>query len=146
MILTALSRLEERGDRLSVLPCQALGQLSRLGDQPAVAREAGELQGAQTRLACAEKLSLPAQLQVNLGERKAVVRVDERLQAPLCILGELLLGPRDEETVGLLGAAADAPAQLVQLGKAEAVGLLDDHDRRVRDVDADLDHRSGDKD
>ena len=29
----------------------------------------------------------------------------------------------------------------MQLGESEAVGLLDDHDRRVRDVDADLDHR-----
>src|SRR5919206_500998 len=28
----------------------------------------------------------------------------------------------------------------MQLGEPEPVGLLDDHDRRVRDVDADLDH------
>ena len=37
--------------------------------------------------------------------------------------------------------AADPTAELVQLGEPEAVGLLDDHDRRVRNVDADLDHR-----
>ena len=40
-----------------------------------------------------------------------------------------------------LVAAADAAAQLVQLGEAEALGMLDHHDRRVRHVDADLDHR-----
>ena len=53
--------------------------------------------------------------------------------------------PRDEQAVRLLGAAADAAAQLVQLREPEAVGLLDDHDRRVRDVDADLDHRRRDE-
>ena len=50
------------------------------------------------------------------------------------------LGARDEQAEDLLGTAADPAAQLVELGEAEAVGLLDDHDRRVRDVDADLDH------
>ena len=34
----------------------------------------------------------------------------------------------------------------MELREAEAVGLLDDHDRRVRDVDADLDHGRRDED
>ena len=34
----------------------------------------------------------------------------------------------------------------MELREAEAIGLLDDHDRRVRDVDADLDHRRRDED
>ena len=55
------------------------------------------------------------------------------------------LRARDEQAVRLLRAAADAAAQLVQLGEAEAVGVLDDHHRRVRDVDADLDHRRRDE-
>ena len=33
----------------------------------------------------------------------------------------------------------------MELGEPEAVGLLDDHDRRVRNVDADLDHGRGDQ-
>ncbi len=33
---------------------------------------------------------------------------------------------------------ADAAAQLVQLGEAEALGMFDHHDGRVRHVDADL--------
>ena len=37
-------------------------------------------------------------------------------------------------------AAADPPAQLVQLRDAVALGRLDHHHRRVRHVDADLDH------
>ena len=34
----------------------------------------------------------------------------------------------------------------MELREAEAIGFLDDHDRRVRDVDADLDHRRRDED
>ena len=89
--------------------------------------------------------ALAAQLEVALGELEAVGRLDERLEARLRRVGQLLLRPRDEQAVRLLGAAADAAAQLVELGEPEAVGLLDDHDRRVRDVDADLDHRRRDE-
>ena len=38
-------------------------------------------------------------------------------------------------------AAPDTPAELVQLREAEALGVLDQHHRRVRHVHADLDHR-----
>ena len=41
--------------------------------------------------------------------------------------------------------AADPAAQLVQLGEAEALGMLDHHDRRLGHVDADLDDRRGDE-
>ena len=61
-------------------------------------------------------------------------------------VGQLLARARDEQAVRLLGAAPDAAAQLVQRREAEPVRLLDDHDRRVRDVDADLDHRRRDED
>src|SRR6185312_3428389 len=48
MILNALGLLEKRGNRLSVLPRETLGQLSRLDDELAVTRQADELQVAQT--------------------------------------------------------------------------------------------------
>ena len=54
--------------------------------------------------------------------------------------------PRDEQAVRLLRPAPDPAAELVELREAEAVGLLHDHDRRVRDVDADLDHGRRDED
>ena len=62
------------------------------------------------------------------------------------MLRQLLLRPRDEQAVRLLRPAPDAAAQLVKLREAEAVGLLDDHHGRVRDVHADLDHRRRDED
>ena len=36
--------------------------------------------------------------------------------------------------------AADPAAELVKLGEAEALGVLDEHHARVRHVDPDLDH------
>ena len=38
-------------------------------------------------------------------------------------------------------AAPNAPAQLMQLGEAEPLGMLDDHDAGRRHVDADFDDR-----
>ena len=45
----------------------------------------------------------------------------------------------------MLLAAPDPPAQLVKLGEAEAIGMLDDHQSGIGDVDADLDHRGRDQ-
>jgi hypothetical protein len=67
---------------------------------------------------------------------------DHRLDARDGIVG-LLVG--EEDAVGLFGAAADAAAELVELGEAEAVGVFDDHDGGVGDVDADFDDGGGDE-
>src|SRR5713101_353037 len=48
--------------------------------------------------------------------------------------------------MGFLRAAADASAKLVELGQAEALGVLDDHDGGVGNVDADFDDSGGDED
>src|SRR5712692_201986 len=48
--------------------------------------------------------------------------------------------------MGFLRAAVDASAKLVELGEAEALGVLDDHDGGVGNVDADFDDRGGDED
>ena len=45
-----------------------------------------------------------------------------------------------------MGAAPDSPPQLVELGQAESLRPLYQHHRRIRDVDADFDHRCGDQD
>ena len=110
-----------------------------------VLAQPGEAQVGEARLARAEQLSLAADLEVALGELEPVGRRHHRLEAVAGDVGELLLRPGDEQAVGLLRAAPHAAAQLVELGEAEAVGLLHDHDRRVRHVDADLDHRRRDE-
>ena len=90
-----------------------------------------------------EDVALLAQLEVLLGELEPVVRLDDGAQA----------GHRD--LVGRIGhqhaerfdaAAPDPAAELVELGQAEPVGALDDHHRRRRHVDPDLDDRRPDQD
>ena len=53
---------------------------------------------------------------------------------------------RDEHAERLDGPAADPAAELVELGEPEPVGALDDHHRRLRHVDADLDDGRADQD
>ena len=61
----------------------------------------------------------------------------------LAVLG----GAAGHEQAGARARAApDPPAQLVELREAEALGVLDDHQRRAGHVDADLDHRGRDED
>src|SRR5215211_6778706 len=137
-----LERLEDL-----VVAFEELGRPApRTHDEVTVPRETSELQIRKTGLARAEQLALAPDLQVDLGELETVRDLDERLEPPFRFLGQLLLGTRHEEAVRLLGAAADPAAQLVQLGKPEAVCFLHDHDRRVREVDADFDHRCRDED
>ena len=79
-----------------------------------------------------------------LGDDEAVGRVGQRLEPLAALVGQRILIQQDAER--LVRTAADAAAQLVQLRQAEPLGVLDQHDRGVRDVDADFDHRRRDQD
>jgi hypothetical protein len=59
------------------------------------------------------------------------------------LLPGLLAGQQDAP--GLVRAAADAAAQLVQLGQTEAFGIFDQQHGGVGHVDADFDHRGADQ-
>ena len=111
------------------------GELARVGDHVAVARDAEELQRrAAARLGGAEHVALLAQLEVDAGELEAVERRRDRLD-PLA-RERARLGRGDEQAQPWHAPPADAPAQLVQLRDAEPVGVDDDHGARVRHVDA----------
>jgi hypothetical protein len=60
------------------------------------------------------------------------------LRRSRAVVRQGLLEQQHAHAVG--GTAADAAAQLVQLRQAEALGVLDDHERRIGHVDAHLDH------
>src|SRR4051794_21277525 len=89
----------------------ALEQLGVLG-QPR------DLELGEAGLARAQHLALAAQPEVDLGELEAVAVIGERAQP------RRLLRP-EEDAHGRVLAAADAPAQLVQLRDAVALGVLD---------------------
>ena len=68
---------------------------------------------------------------------KPSLRLEQRQQPRLAVV----VGPRATSSAGARPLAApDATAQLVELREAEALGVLDHHQGRVRHVDADLDH------
>ena len=93
-------------------------------------------------LAGAEKVARAAELQVLFRDGEAVARGGHDLETLLVFL-TLVVG--DKDAVGLVPATANAAAQLVELGEAEALGVFNQHERGVRHVDADLDDGSGDE-
>ena len=96
-----------------------------VGDDVEVLRHPQQPQrGAAAGLGGAEDVALAALLEVELGQAEAVGRGGEGLDALQRpgVPGSAVVTAR--HTPGL-GAAADAPAQLVQLGQAEAVGVED---------------------
>ena len=108
---------------------------------------AGEAKGgARTQtIACefAEHLALAAQPQVLLGDAEAVLGLAQDLEPRPRRFAERALV--EQQAGRAAGAAPDPAAQLVQLREAEALGVLDHHDRRLGDVDADLDDGGGDQ-
>lgn len=97
-------------------------------------------------LAVAEQLAGAADLQVVGGEDEAgaqVLGVGDGFQAFLGVRGHLSARRCQQVGVGLVVAATDAAAQLVQLGQAELVGALDEDGVGAGHVDAGLDDGRG---
>src|SRR5207249_11480302 len=115
-------------------------------EQRPVAPQVRELQIGQARLPRAEQLSAAAKLEIDFRQLESVRRRDESLEPRDGRVGELFARARDQEAVRLLSGTSDSPAQLMQLRETETIRFLHDHDRRVRDVDADLDHGRRDED
>ncbi|TMA27619.1 MAG: hypothetical protein E6J87_21095 [Deltaproteobacteria bacterium] len=93
-------------------------------------------------LARAQELARTADAQIGVRDREAVRRGEHRRQPRFAALSR---AARHQHAQSRLRAAADAAAQLVQLREAEALRILDDHQRRVRDVDAHFDDGGGDQ-
>ena len=87
-----------------------------------------------------EKGARTADFQVFFGEEEAVVAFDEGVEA---VVGAVF--PRQEEAVGGVCSASDAPAELVELRESESVGVFDNHDGRIGHINAHFDDRGGDK-
>ena len=49
----------------------------------------------------------------------------------------------DQDAVSIVASTTDAPPHLMKLRQTETFGILDEHDRGVGHVDADLDHGCG---
>src|SRR5205085_4421280 len=89
----------------------------------------------------AENLARAAQPQILLGDAEAVVGLAHQREPSTTHLDEV--GTADQEANALPRPSPDASPQLVQLGQPEALGPLDDHQGRIRNVDPNLDHGCG---
>src|SRR6185295_16124831 len=76
--------------------------------------------------------------QILFGNAKTVAGLAHERQPGPAHVGEIRSA--DQEAGALARAAPNAAAQLVKLGEAEALRALDNHQRGVVKVDADLDH------
>ncbi len=86
----------------------------------------------------AKDVARAAEPKIRLGQLKAVGRGDKRLEPFSRFVG--LRIAKHATKPGKL-AAADPAAKLMELGEAKPMAALDRHQRGVRHVDADLDHR-----
>ena len=95
----------------------------------------------RTGLRGSGELAFAPQAQVFFGDREAVGRAGQDLQA-LDVPGVVR---RDQDAERTLDAAADPSAQLVQLGEPVAMRVEDHHHAGVGNVDADFDDRRRDE-
>ena len=105
--------------------------------------DAGEAESRHAALAGSEHVAFAAQLQVFLGDAEPVLGFAHDGEAGFRGFAERRAV--EQQAGRVLGAAADAAAQLMELREAEAFRMLDHHDGRFRHVDPDLDHRGGDE-
>src|SRR5712691_12163255 len=148
--LVALEQIEQVAQRLParrgerrIAREDERGVVARRPDQLAVHLDARELEPGQAGLAGAEHVAFAAQPEVFLGDAEPVLALAHDGEPRLGGVAERRLV--EQQAGRMLGAAPDAAAQLMELGEPEPLGVLDHHHRRLRHVDADLDHGGGDK-
>src|SRR4029077_8149020 len=89
-------------------------------------------------LARAEEFAGAAELQVALGNFETVGRCYHSFDSLARIPRDGMR--RNEDALGFFGAAADAPAELVNLRESETIGMLDNHHSGVWNIHANFDH------
>src|SRR6266487_5528955 len=109
---------------------------SRFADPLEVLHQPGELEVGEAALARVEDCALATDAEVLVGQREAVGGAGDRGHPRAPLLG-LRVGEQDADA--RCPSAADPPAELVELGKSEAVGVLDQHHGGVGHVHAHLD-------
>src|SRR5581483_1197953 len=100
-------------------------------------------EGREAALLLAQEFAGTAQLKIGLGDFEAVVGFFKDGEA---LAGFWIFGGSDEDAMRIVRATANAPAQLMELGEAETLGVLDEHDGGIGNVEADFDERRGEED
>src|SRR5438132_14403140 len=87
-----------------------------------VADEIGHPQIGGAPLPGPKELARPADVQILLGDHEAIMTLDQRLKAAPRLLRQAVRP--HQEAVRLMRPAADPSPELMQLGQAEAIGML----------------------
>ena len=87
---------------------------------------------------CAEQFATTAKTQIFFCKKETVLGFAHQGQAFLSGFGQCFAMKQNAE--GFLAAPPHPAPKLVELGKAEAFGLFDDHQSGIRHIDTDLDH------
>jgi hypothetical protein len=116
------------------------GETAGGSDERGVADEVAEAEVGEPALGGAHEVAGASDAEVGFCDGEPVGGLLEELEASGGF-GVVAVG--DEDAEAFVGATADAAAELVELGEAEAVGVEDEDDGGVRDVDTDFDDGGG---
>jgi len=123
-------RFGSRGD-------EACGFLLGEFEKLAIAHKVGDSKFWESSLPCSEELAGAAHGEIELGKFETILGANHGVEALFSQVGDAL--PGDENAVALRGTSADTATELVKLSETEALGVFDDHDGGVGDVDAHFD-------
>ena len=116
-----------------------LGEFKQL----AIAEEIGNAEVGKPGLTGAEELPGAAHRKVELSQLKSILGADHGIETLFGEWGNAFAGYQN--AVAFRCAAADASAQLMQLRKAETLGMLHDHYGCIGNVDAHFNHGGSDE-
>src|SRR5205814_5537085 len=128
--------------KIRVVLEQNLGCLPRLDVQLLIAHGIGDFERRFPTLLLTKEISHSPQPQVGTGNLEAVISFDEDSQPPVCLFADVA----EQNAIRRFRAAADPATQLMELRQPEALGVFDEHHRRIGDVYAHFDHGGGDED
>src|SRR5688572_24377117 len=115
------------------------GPGSRPKEQVVVGFRVVEAKGRKTVLTGPKEIAHAPEPEICTSDLEPIVGLDQRVEPKRGFLTAF----RDEDAETFLGASPHPSSQLMQLGKTEAFGVLDNHDGRVGDINPYLDHASG---
>src|ERR1051325_3883796 len=118
-------RLAARRGELRIAREDQLRVLAGLLEQWSVDLDARDAKARDPGLPGAEHVAFAAQAQILLGDAKTILRLPQDLDARRG--GAAGRGAVEQGAVGARQPAPDAATQLVNLRKAEALGMLDHH-------------------
>ena len=104
--------------------------------------------GDETTLLGAQEIAGAADVEILHGDVDAAAEIGKALdglQAAATVVGQGAEGRRHEIAEGFLAAASHATTHLVQVGKSEVLGVVDEDGIGVRHVDAVFDDGGGEK-